>query len=104
MGDRGNIIIEKENGPALFLYTHWTGSELPEILKAALTRGEPRWTDSAYLARIIFSEMIKDNVLEETGFGISTTEGDGGTDIHVNVTKQTVSFMGETKSFRDYIK
>lgn len=67
MGDRANIKSGK-----IYFYTHWSGSRLPIILKDALIRGQGRWDDEAYLNRIIFSEMIQDKVMEETGYGIST--------------------------------
>ena len=56
----------------VYLYTHWSGSELIDTLKAALKRGKNRWNDSEYLARIIFSEMVKGDLMAETGYGIGT--------------------------------
>lgn len=82
MGDRANIFFvdtnESEGGTlrGIYLYTHWSGSVLPLILQSALRRGKGRWGDSQYLARIIFSEMIQEDVLTETGYGISTYIGD----------------------------
>jgi hypothetical protein len=94
MGDRGNIII-KDADSTVYLYTHWTGSDLPNVLrnslKRAKTANDNRWDDGPYLARIIFWDMIKDQHPEETrGFGISSVEGDGGTNITVDVGRQTV--------------
>jgi len=66
MGDRGNIKVGN-----VYLYTHWGGSGIKELLKKALKRKE-RWNDEAYLTRIIFCEMIEGDVEGETGFGIST--------------------------------
>lgn len=71
MGDRRNVIV-KQDDRGVALYTHWHGTQLPEIVRAAMIRGRNRWTDSAYLARIIFSEMIKDAVMDEIGYGISS--------------------------------
>jgi hypothetical protein len=76
MGDRANVVIydpaEDANiREAVFLYGHWSGYDLPTVLQTALQRGKPRWRDAAYLARIIFCEMVGE--LEgETGYGIST--------------------------------
>jgi len=72
MGDRANIKMIYEDKNEIFFYTYWEGSELPEILQSALLRGKGRWTDESYLARIIFSEMIQNEVMSETGYGIST--------------------------------
>jgi hypothetical protein len=98
MGDRGNIIV-KYNEDIVYLYTHWGGSELYSILRRALGKKE-RWGDHAYLTRIIFCEMVKDDMEGTTGYGISSTEGDGGTDIVVDVVKQTV----QGQPFEDFIK
>lgn len=94
MGDRGNIVIEQDTDAfphPLFMYTHWSGSDLKSILQAALIRGKSRWNDGQYLPRIIFSEMIKDSVLDETGYGLSTAVGDGDDVLLcVNIVEQKV--------------
>lgn len=71
MGDRGNIAVEFDIGKKVYFYTHWNGSSLPFILKKALERGRPRWNDDSYFARILFCELIKDDVDGLTGYRIS---------------------------------
>ena len=117
MGDRANIkLIDnkdtegKEIG-VMWLYTHWGGHSLFEDLKSALIRGKSRWDDDSYLARIIFSEMIQGEVLDTTGYGLSTQMGDGGEDFCVDLTAGTV-VVGDpredlgraTFSFQDFIE
>ena len=65
-----------------------------------------RWDDESYLARIIFSEMIKKSVLDETGYGIAPYEIEAGSPIcTVNMRDKTVTDTeGKTYSFDDYIK
>jgi hypothetical protein len=76
MGDRGNIYIK---GADVYLYSHWTGSDLGAVAAKALARHPGRWADDQYLARIVFCEMVsKDDWHGETGFGISHTIGDNG--------------------------
>jgi hypothetical protein len=71
MGDCGNIVVQEDKDHRVYLYTHWSGSEMPETLRSALVRGKERWSDPQYLARIIFCEMVhSDNGL--TGFGITS--------------------------------
>jgi len=70
MGDRGHVEIISEGDPTLYYYTYWGASGLPTDVADALHRGKGRWNDSEYLNRIIFSEMIKDSVLSDTGYGI----------------------------------
>jgi hypothetical protein len=72
MGDRPNICLQYEDGKRIFLYSHWGGSEMPATLQDGLRRGQPRWTDESYLARILFCEMIRGDVLGETGYGIGS--------------------------------
>ena len=75
MGCRGNILVKdstSKESKGVYLYTHWRGNQVKQILQAALKKYPNRWDDEPYLCRIIFSEMIKDDVNGETGFGIST--------------------------------
>ena len=93
MGDRGNIKITGAGPHPIYLYTHHGGSELDAVLRTVLAR-RARWGeyDGSYLARMIFSEMIKNEVGSEYGYGISTDITDNEHAIlHVNVNKKTVS-------------
>lgn len=78
MGDRAQVVItdNDELEGAVWLYSHWGGTNLPRVVQSALKRQE-RWNDSEYLARIVFQEMIGDDK-SATGYGIGTSEhGDG---------------------------
>lgn len=112
MGDRANIVMKQKtvSGESvdLYFYTHWSGSDLPAILQSALIRGKDRWTDEPYLTRIIFSEMIKDELMDNTGFGISVYPTDNEHPlIFVDVKAQKVSIEFESGvkewSFSDYV-
>jgi hypothetical protein len=105
MGDRGNIVMIEEKGGEIYLYTHWYGSNLPKILQRALIRGKDRWDDEAYLARTIFNEMVKDDILGEmNGYGISTYETDNNhANIKVKSSTQTIFCGNEIYSFQEYI-
>jgi hypothetical protein len=41
------------------------------VVRSAPRRGQDRWDDEPYLARIIFSELIRDDIDGDTGYGIS---------------------------------
>lgn len=113
MGDRANVKIIDGLNPPVFLYTHWSGSELPEVVRQALARRQ-RWDDAPYLTRIIFCEMVKGHEAYETGFGISGSICDNEHPIMVvDVPRQQVrleSEEGEPQpdtrplSFDDFVK
>lgn len=78
MGDRGNIVVRqdsKTNRDDVWLYTHWGGFQIAEVVHKALKR-RLRWTDASYLARIIFCQLVGKHVAGEDGFGISCAIGD----------------------------
>lgn len=102
MGDRANVVI-RDTWPdaspkeGVFLYTHWAGTELPEILRKALDNGRDRWDDSQYLARIVFREMIRGVEDESTGYGISTRLCDNEHPLLVlDCNAQTVTLLAES--------
>ncbi len=73
MGDRNNIKITYSNGQSLYLYSHWGGSELQDIVVDALDKSG-RVDDESYFARVLFCKMLGDNLQDwrgETGFGIA---------------------------------
>lgn len=76
MGDRGNIVVKQgRDNPPVWLYTHWSGCDMPLLLQNALKRKQ-RWDDNSYLTRIIFCALIQGDTEGETGYGISTIEND----------------------------
>jgi len=98
MGDRGQVrfIYSDYSGHAepreVWFYTHWGASVLWECVASALARGKGRWDDEEYLARIIFCEMVGNDVEGTTGFGIGMSRhGDVWQVITVNAEQQTVT-------------
>ena len=92
MGDRGNIEIvqgerstvrhdpegdvnERRALDSVFLYTHWRGSQVCQILANALNNSGGRTHDPSYLTRIIFNELQGED-RTTTGFGISVGHPD----------------------------
>jgi hypothetical protein len=73
-----NIFVrENEQGGGVYLYAHDDGMALPRITQAALRHFPDRWDDPQYLARIIFSAMIRDDLDSGLNFGISATLREG---------------------------
>lgn len=104
MGDRGNIIVNDPYGDGeVYLYSHWGGSELPQVVAAVLDRGE-RLDDGPYLTRIFFCAMISgDDLNGTTGYGISPSMGDGGTDIYVDLKEKVIRFNDEVFEYQQFI-
>lgn len=101
MGDRAQVLVKDEG---VYLYTHWGGHALQAVVRRALARRE-RWDDPEYLARILFCEMIGDDVDGETGYGIGTNEHCDNEHpvVVVNCADQTVTIDGAACTFEDYI-
>ena len=98
MGARKYIYLVNDG---IYLYSHWDYKpELEKVLKQALIRGKERWDDRQYLNRIIFSEMIKEDILGNTGYGLSTDIYDGEVVLNVDVKKKEVNGT----SFEEFIK
>ena len=104
MGCRGTIEIW-ENGAApkdeespVVLYTHWGAKDMLMNLKTVLKRRK-RWSDAAYLSRMIFSKMIRSDIEGETGYGIMTCNiGDAEQEIIVDCDRQEIIVKGETNN------
>jgi hypothetical protein len=109
MGDRGNIKVYDERGSAVYLYTHWRGSEIYRVAKTVLALRE-RWDDVAYLTRMLFCELVRGEEFGSTGFGISTFLCDNEhTIIGIRPSAKEVSFENEDgtlkgkMSFEDFV-
>lgn len=85
MSTRGNIVVHSTDGvdhALVFLYQHCDGYDLGVLLKEVLAR-KARWDDPEYLARMIFSRMVKDRIDDENGFGISAHPMDANCNVLV---------------------
>lgn len=70
MGARCNFIFKHSETHAVGLYSHWGDDSWAYDLAAALRHAAPRKGDDSYYIRNAISYLIKDSVLDETGFGI----------------------------------
>ncbi len=75
MGDRANVKIVNGTDAPVYLYTHWQGTRLPEIVVDALAM-RARWDDPSYLARIVFCRMVDGRTTDILGYGIATSPPD----------------------------
>ncbi len=109
MGDRGNIGIKQEQSTdMMYMYSHWNGSRMPNILAAAFDRGEDRWEDAPYMTRIIFDTLINGDQ-QTTGYGLSMGRVcDNEHDMPIVVwasdfAEPVITFKGETFSPREFV-
>lgn len=72
MGARCNFVFKQSEDLAVVLYSHWDEDHMYELLAAALGHAMPRIElgDTAYATRMAISYIIKDSILDETGYGI----------------------------------
>ena len=92
MGARTQVLV-KQGKEQVYLYSHWGSGSILKTVKTALSK-RWRWNDMEYLARIIFCEMVKDDINGEVGYGIGASQhGDLDNLVTVDVSKQTVSFQ-----------
>jgi hypothetical protein len=70
MGARCTFVFKQSEDQAVALYSHWGEYSMYQDLAAALQHAAPRMGDDSYYVRMAVSYLIKDNILDETGYGI----------------------------------
>lgn len=96
MGERANVVIQSYNESRTYLYSHWDGEGVLAPAIKGLKSG--RVGDPQYLARIVFENMILEDIGSETGYGISAALADNSYPLLVidaGVTPTTVHFETE---------
>ncbi len=76
MSSPANVLVQMGpyKGDGVYLYTHWDGPRLPEIVRQAMASAKCLGDDQ-YLARIIFCAMIRGHENDETGVGLCIHAG-----------------------------
>jgi hypothetical protein len=109
VGARCNFVFKQSEDYAVALYSHWDESHMNELLAAALDHALPRlhMGDIPYATRMAISYIIKDSILEETGYGISAMDpSDQGfldSPITIDLTDMTVGSGEDWHSIPDFI-
>jgi hypothetical protein len=70
MGARCTFVFKQKEDLAVALYSHWGENSMYEDLARALQHASVRKGDDEYYTRMIISYLLKDSVMDETGFGI----------------------------------
>ena len=102
MGARINFVFkDSEDGPSVVLYSHWGQTYWQPEIAYALRHAKARWQDSSYGIRMMISYLIKDSVMDETGFGLFAVNADhyelGEQTIIIDFTNQTVTDIHPVK-------
>ena len=71
MGARTNFELKDYEG-SVWLYSHWGGDDKSLHFAKALAHAEPRWGDVPYAIRMVVSYLIKDNLMGDTGYGLTS--------------------------------
>lgn len=109
MGARCNFIFKQSEDHAVALYSHWDEDHMYELLAAALNHARPRLQmgDIAYGTRMAISYIIKDSILDETGYGITAMDpSDQGFLDHpvtIDLTDMTVGSGEDWHNIEDFI-
>jgi hypothetical protein len=104
MGARTNFELQDAKG-SVWLYSHWGGDDKSADFAKALSHAEPRWGDTPYAIRMVVSYFIKDNIMEDTGYGLSSWEfGEESYDtLSANFVTNTVSYEQEVFTFEEFV-
>jgi len=70
MGARCTFIFKQSEEQAVALYSHWGEYTLHADLAQALQHAAVRKGDHEYYTRMAVSYLLKDSILDETGFGL----------------------------------
>jgi hypothetical protein len=70
MGARCTFIFKQSEDLAVALYSHWGEDSMYQDLAQALQHAAVRSGDREYYVRMAISHLLKDSILDETGFGI----------------------------------
>jgi hypothetical protein len=70
MGARCTFVFKQSEDLAVALYSHWGEDSMYEDLAQALQHAVVRKSDNEYYTRMAVSYLLKDSILDETGFGL----------------------------------
>jgi hypothetical protein len=70
MGARCTFVFKQSEDLAVALYSHWGEDAMHSDLAQALQHAVVRKSDNEYYTRMAVSYLLKDSILDETGFGL----------------------------------
>ena len=70
MGARCTFVFKQKEDLGVALYSHWGEDSMYQDLAQALQHAAVRKGDIEYYTRMAISHLLKDSILDETGFGL----------------------------------
>jgi hypothetical protein len=70
MGARCTFVFKQREDLAVALYSHWGEDSMYGDLARALQHAAVRKGDGEYYTRMAVSYLLKDSIMDETGFGL----------------------------------
>ena len=107
MGARCTFVFKQSEDLGVALYSHWGEDSMHSDLAEALQHAAVRKADTEYYTRMIVSYLLKDSILEETGFGLyACNPNDMGFADHpilIDLTNNTISDETGSHSIDSFI-
>jgi hypothetical protein len=95
MGARCTFIFKQKEDLGVALYSHWGEDSMHSDLAQALQHAAVRKGDTEYYTRMAVSYLLKDSILDETGFGLYACNPDNQEwmdhPILIDLTNNTIS-------------
>ena len=70
MGARCTFVFKQKEDLGVALYSHWGEDSMHVDLALALQHATVRKGDTEYYTRMAVSHLLKDSIMDETGFGL----------------------------------
>ena len=95
MGARCTFVFKQKEDLGVALYSHWGEDSMHVDLALALQHAMVRKGDTEYYTRMAVSYLLKDSILDETGFGLYACNPDNQEwmdhPILIDLTNNTIS-------------
>ena len=107
MGARCTFVFKQKEDLAVALYSHWGEDSMHMDLAQALQHATVRKGDTEYYTRMAVSHLLKDSILDETGFGLYACNPSNQQwmdhPILIDLTNNTISDETGTHSIDDFV-
>jgi hypothetical protein len=107
MGARCTFVFKQKEDLAVALYSHWGEDSMHMDLALALQHAVIRKGDTEYYTRMAVSHLLKDSILDETGFGLYACNPNDQQwmdhPILIDLTNNTISDETGTHSIDDFV-